>query len=485
MVGVSLDWIRTQYREIVALDAAISLMGWDKQVLMPPGGAEARNAQLEILSLLRYAKLTNDRWVQAVDTELAATDPDSVAFRELEVLRRDIRLSMALPAELVGRKAKAANVAYETWKVARATSDFALMAPHLTELVQIAQETSAALGPAVRPYDRLLDLYEQGATQADAEGMFASMLPRLKSLLALIREAEPIDDAALRGGWDPGVLRGVAQRIAGEIGFRFEEGRLDVAPNAFCTHLDRRDVRMTTRASDHVKGVLSSSLHEMGHGLYEQGDDPWHVGTALAGGVSLAVHESQSRLWENIIGRSLPFWERFFPVLAEVVPDLAPLGAEGFYRAYNRVEPTFIRVGADELTYNLHILIRFELEVDLIEGRLLVADLPAAWNAKYEDYLGVVPPNDGLGCLQDVHWSRGSFGYFSTYAMGNVIGGAMWALMPQGSVEESLSWLTEKVYRLGQSVPPRALVESINGTYLDPAPWLDYAEAKYGGIYGV
>jgi carboxypeptidase Taq len=181
----------------------------------------------------------------------------------------------------------------------------------------------------------------------------------------------------------------------------------------------------------------------------------------------------------------LPFWERFFPVLAEAVPELAPLGAEGFYRAYNRVEPTFIRVGADELTYNLHILIRFELEVELIEGRLLVADLPASWNEKYRDYLGIVPPNDGLGCLQDVHWSRGSFGYFSTYAMGNVIGGAMWALMPQGSVEESLSWLTEKVYRLGRSVPPRVLVELINGTYLDPGPWLDYAEAKYGSIYGI
>jgi carboxypeptidase Taq len=485
MVCVNLDWIRKQYRDIVALDAAISLMGWDKQVLMQPGGAEARNAQLESLSLLRYAKLTDDRFVQAVDDEIASADPDSVEYRELEVLRRDIRLSVALPAELVGRKAKVANVAYETWKVARASSDFALMAPYFTQLVEIAQETSAALGPAERPYDRLLDLYEEGATQADAEGMFTAMLPRLKVLLAKIREAEPVDDFCLRGNWEPAVLRGVAQRIAGEIGFRFDEGRLDLAPNAFCTHLDRRDVRMTTRASDHVKGVLSSSLHEMGHGLYEQNDDPWHGGTALAGGVSLAVHESQSRLWENIIGRSLPFWERFFPVLAEAVPELAPLGAEGFYRAYNRVEPTFIRVGADELTYNLHILIRFELEVELVEGRLAVADLPAAWNSKYEDYLGIVPPNDGLGCLQDVHWSRGSFGYFSTYAMGNVIGGAMWALMPQGSVEESLSWLTEKIYRSGRSVPPRALVESINGTYLDPGPWLDYADAKYAAIYGV
>jgi carboxypeptidase Taq len=481
---MSLDWIRRQYRDLVALDAAISLMSWDKQVLMPPGGADARSAQLEALTMRRYAILTDDRFVDAVDREFGEAEVGTLEHRELSVLRRDIRQAISLPSELVRRKATVANVAYETWKVARATSDFALLSPNLAQLVEIAQETSAALGPAVRPYDRLLDLYEEGAKQADAEGMFVAMLPRLKALLGRIGEAEPVDDSSLRGSWDPAVLRGVAQRIAGEIGFRFDEGRLDLAPNAFCTHLDRRDVRMTTRVSDHVKGVLSSSLHEMGHGLYEQGDDPWHVGTVLAGGVSLAVHESQSRLWENIIGRSLPFWERFFPVLAEAVPELAALGAEGFYRAYNRVEPTFIRVGADELTYNLHILIRFELEVELIEGRLAVADLPEAWNAKYEDNLGIVPPNDGLGCLQDVHWSRGSFGYFSTYAMGNVIGGAMWALMPQGSIEESLSWLTEKVYRLGRSVPPRALVVSINGTYLDPGPWLDYVEAKYGAIYG-
>jgi carboxypeptidase Taq len=251
---------------------------------------------------------------------------------------------------------------------------------------------------------------------------------------------------------------------------------------------------MTTRASDHVKGIVSSSLHEMGHGLYQQGDRPDWIGSPLSGGASLAIHESQSRLWENIVGRSRPFWSFFYSSLQGRHPQLSSLVMDDFWRAINKVEPTFIRVGSDELSYNLHILIRFELEVELITRRLAAKDLPEAWNERYRSYLGIVPPNDALGCLQDVHWSRGSVGYFPTYALGNILGGAIWKVLREevGDVEEQmergdfssiLSWLTEKIYRQGQRYTPKELLARVLPKEPDGSEWLQYASSKYRGLY--
>jgi carboxypeptidase Taq len=278
------------------------------------------------------------------------------------------------------------------------------------------------------------------------------------------------------------------------IGFDYDRGRLNVAPNAFCSNFGCTDVRMTTRPSDHIKGIVSSSLHEMGHGLYEQGSPLEWNGTPLGGGISLAVHESQSRLWENVVGRSRGFWKRFLPDLQAAFPQLNGLDAEAMYRAINKVAPEFVRVGADELTYNLHILVRFELEVELITGRLDINDLPEAWNAKYTEYLGITPPTNTLGCLQDVHWSRGYVGYFPTYAMGNLIGLQMWAclrkdipnaeaMMEAGEFGEILGWLQEKVYRQGRRYTPSELVTRITGRPMEAGDWLAYANAKYRDIY--
>jgi len=253
---------------------------------------------------------------------------------------------------------------------------------------------------------------------------------------------------------------------------------------------------MTTRASEHVKGVVSSSLHEMGHGLYQQGDRPEWIDSPLSGGASLAIHESQSRLWENIVGRSRPFWAFFYPWLQSCQPQLSGKPLDLFWRGINKVEPTFVRVGSDELSYNLHIIIRFELEVELITGRLATKDLPEAWNEKYRTYLGIVPPNDALGCLQDVHWSRGSVGYFPTYALGNIIGGAVWKAligdlgdvdhaMERGDFSSILGWLTEKIYSQGQRYTPSELLGRVLPNEPDGSEWLDYARTKYRALYGL
>lgn len=483
------------YREVAAVRAASSLLSWDQQVLMPAGGAAARAAHAGRLRRLAHERLTGDEMLRAVEEAARETGPETDEGRAVAALQRELDTETKLPTELVVRKARLSSEAYETWKVAKATNDFPLLAPHLRGLFDVARETTDALGYADHPYDALINLYEFGATYAEARATFDAIKGPIVSLVREIGEKPPVDDSALRGAFDPEGLRRFAEKTASAVGFDFERGRLNVCPNAFCTNLGSTDVRMTTRPSDHVKGIVSSSLHEMGHGLYEQGSPAAWDDTPLAGGISLAVHESQSRLWENVVGRSRGLWTRFLPNLQAGFPQIA-LDVDGMVRAMNKVQPEFVRVGADELTYNLHILVRFELEVELITGSLAMDDLPEAWNAKYTDYLGITPPNDTLGCLQDVHWSRGSVGYFPTYTFGNLIGLQMWevlqrdlgdtdALMAQGDFAPILGWLSERVYQQGKRYAPRELVTRVTGSPMKPDAWLRYARSKYGALYGL
>jgi carboxypeptidase Taq len=483
------------YRDVAALSAAQSLLGWDQMVLMPPKGADARAAHSQVIKRMIHERMTSDELLRALEEAEREAEPGSLAAESAAALRRDVEVLTKIPLELVGRRARVAAEAYEVWKEAKPANDFARMAPYYGEHFAIARETADAIGYEDHVYDPLLAMYEPGAKYADAAAMFAAIKDPIVSLVRDIREnGRAVDDTPLRQNFDPETLRAFAQHAAGIVGFDFGRGRLDVCRNAFCTHLSTTDVRMTTRPSEHLKGIVSSSLHEMGHGLYEQGIDKSFEGTPLAGGVSLAVHESQSRLWENIVGRSLPFWRRFLPDLQAREPRLANLDAEAMYAMMNKVQPEFIRVGADELTYNLHILVRFELEVELVTGKLDIKDLPEAWNERYEAYLGIRPPSDTLGCLQDVHWSKGSVGYFPTYAMGNLIGGQMWAKLIQdvptyeedvarGDFTAILGWLQERVYRKGRRLTPRALVEEVTGSSMRADEWLRYAETKYRSLY--
>lgn len=491
----ALDRLVSRYQDLQAIDSAIGLMNWDRQVLMPKGGADARTAQVGRLTRMHHEIITSDEMRRLLEDAAKEAEPGSDDAATVRVLRRDLDVETKLPLAHVERKAKVSSEAYEIWKTAKATSNFSLLSPLLEQLFDLAREKAELLGYTDHIYDPLIDLYEQGAKQADAARMFDQIKAPIVELVREIRtDGRPVDDSQLIGDWDQPKLREFAQETASQIGFDFNRGRLDIAPNAFCGGTTSRDVRMTTRPSEHVKGIVSSSLHEMGHGLYEQGSPAAWDRTPLAGGTSLAVHESQSRLWENIVGRSLPFWTYFLPRLQAHFPALASFAPETWYRAISKVEPTYIRVGADELTYNLHILVRFELECEILTGKTAVRDLPEAWNQKYSDYLGITPRNDGEGCLQDVHWSRGSIGYFPTYAMGNLIGGQVWAVlrkdvadvdgsMARGEFGPILGWLQEKIYSQGQRYEPRDLVKRVTGREMGSEDWLAYANAKYRGIY--
>lgn len=483
------------YRDVAALSAAQSLLGWDQMVLMPPKGAEARAAHSQILRRMVHERLTSDELLRTLEAAEQEAEPGSLAAESAAALRRDVEVLTKIPLELVARRARVAADAYEVWKEAKPANDFARMAPYYGEHFAIARETAEAIGYTDHVYDPLISMYEPGAKFSDAALMFSAIKQPIVDLVREIREnGRSIDDSPLRQGFEPETLRGFAQHAAGVIGFDFNRGRLDVCRNAFCTHLSIADVRMTTRPSDHLKGIVSSSLHEMGHGLYEQGVNSAFEGTPLAGGVSLAVHESQSRLWENIVGRSLPFWRRFLPDLQAREPRLAQVTPDEMFAMLNKVQPEFIRVGADELTYNLHILVRFELEVELVTGALDIKDLPEAWSAKYEAYLGIRPATDTEGCLQDVHWSKGSVGYFPTYAMGNLIGAQMWsrltteipdyeAQIEAGDFTAILGWLQREVYRKGRRLTPQGLVQEITGSPMKADAWLAYAETKYRSLY--
>ncbi len=479
-----------------AIEAAIGLMNWDRQVLMPPGGAAARTAQTGRLTRMHHEMLVSEETQRLV--EKASAEASSLEeHAAVRVMRRELAIETKLPTTHVERKSQVSSDAYEAWKQAKAESNFALLQPFLEELFDLAREKAELLGYTDHIYDPLLDLYEEGAKQADAQRMFDAIKQPIVELVKAIRErGAPVDDSEMVSDWDRPKLRQFAQETAAQIGFDFSRGRLDVAPNAFCNATTSTDVRMTTRASEHLKGIMSSSLHEMGHGLYEQGSPrKWDRGP-LQGGISLAVHESQSRMWENIIGRSLPFWQHFLPKLQQAFPILQSSNPQAFYRMVNKVEPSFIRVGSDELTYNLHILVRFELECEVLTGQTAVKDLPEAWNAKYNSYLGITPRNDAEGVLQDVHWSRGSMGYFPTYAMGNLIGGQIWAvltrelgdvdsLMASGNFASILGWLQERIYSQGKLYTPKELVRRVTGKDMQPGDWLDYARRKYTEVYAL
>jgi carboxypeptidase Taq len=492
------DALLARYADLQALNAATGIMSWDQQVLMPAGGTPARTAHLGRLSRMRHELLVSEetlRWVEEAAKEVA---PGTVEAANVRAIQRELAYKTKMPTELIERKTAVSSEAYEVWKRAKAGNDFPAMQPYYEQLFDIARETSELLGSGGHIYDPLIDLFEEGAKYEDARQMFETIKAPISNLVKQIRdEGLPVDDSALAHDFDRPRLRQFAEETTAQIGFDFSRGRLDLAPNAFCGGASRGDIRMTTRASDHFRGIMSSSLHEMGHGLYEQGSPAEWDRLPVSGGASPGVHESQSRLWENIVGRSAGFWKFFLPRLKAVgFPEMANIPEGEMWRMMSKVEPSFIRVGADELTYNLHILVRFELEVEILSGKLAMKDLPEAWNAKYTEYLGITPPNAGLGCLQDVHWSRGSVGYFPTYAMGNLMGGSIWAVLLQdlGDVEADMSrgdftrilgWLQQKIYTKAKLMKPRDLMNSVTGRYLDAQPWLDYATAKYRAVYGL
>ncbi len=489
--------LKERLYDINALHSAGAIFDWDQQCFMPQGGAEARSHHSSILGRMVHEMLVADETARLIEEAAMSAAPGSEDEALVRVTRRQYDLATKVPASLVAEKLRLAAIGHEEWVVARKNNDFKSFAPTLEKMFEICRQEAEFLGYKGHIYDALLDQYEEGAVKTDAEKMFVTVRQPLVDLVAdITKNGRKIDNGFLEGDWPEAKQREFTEKIVKSIGFDFNRGRQDTAPHPFCTGWSMNDIRLTTRFQSFLGSAIFGSLHEAGHGMYEQGSPAAWDRTPLAGGVSLGVHESQSRFWENIVGRSREFWTFFLPQLQATFPSLGSVSVDDFHRAVNKVEPSLIRVEADEVTYNLHILIRFELECALLEGSLKVKDLPEAWNAKYTDYLGITPPSDAKGCLQDVHWSAGLVGYFPTYSMGNLLSyqflatlsseigdqKAAWAV---GQFAPTLKWLQDKIYSQGQRYQPPVLVQQVTGKPMGADDYLAGITAKYRAVYDI
>lgn len=481
-----------------------SLLSWDQDTYMPGGGAAGRAHQFATLAALKHERLTSPRVGELLaelgEGELGEGGSDEAI---VQLARRQYQRATKLPPELVAELARRSSSARAAWVRAREEDDFAQFEPELAALVELKRQEADAVGYAGERYDALLDEFEPGVTTSDARELFKPLRAEQVEFVAeLLERGTPPPGARapspLRQEFEVSAQAAYVEALAAAVGYDFSRGRLDATIHPFATSMGVGDVRITTRYDERdLAPALFGALHEVGHALYEQGVDPAHARTPLASGVSLGVHESQSRLWENLVGRSLPFWEGEFPNLKAAFPaELRGVNAAAFYEAVNRVERDLIRIEADEVTYNLHVLVRFELELALIEGSLSVSDLPGAWNEKYEQYLGVTPASLREGCLQDIHWSVGLFGYFPTYTLGNLMSVQFFnaAEAAIGNVAATLrardyaplhEWLRENVYRHGSRYEPAELLRRATGSAPSARPYLDYLREKYGALYGL
>ena len=426
MVSQEFEKLEAIVAELAALEVAGAVMSWDQETYMPPGGAAARAKHRATLARMAHQRLTADEvgeLLERLQDEYAETGPESYRALYVRHAAHRFQQSRKLPAELVENIARESSLATDAWRIAKEQADFSRFAPHLERLVALTIEKAEHLGYAEDRYDALLDLYEPDMPTKVVHQVFAELKQRLVPLVAAVAAAPQVDDGPLRGHFDERQQWDFGLDILRAIGFDLERGRQDVSDHPFTTSFDNNDVRITTRIrDDDWSSGLFATLHEAGHGIHAQGIPTELVGTPLMWRRSLGIAESQSRLWENVIGRSRGFWEHFLPKMQERFPQqLGGVHLDAFYRAINRVQPSLIRVEADELTYNLHIFVRFDLERALIGEKLSVGDLPDAWNEKMKQYIGVTPDNDGTGVLQDIHWSIGAFGYFPTYTLGNVL----------------------------------------------------------------
>ena len=492
--------LKTIVAEIADLTAAAALLGWDQQVNMPPGGTEGRGHQLATLQTISHARLTAPETGQLLDdlTPYAAQlDPDSDDARTIKVARRQYDKQMKVPGEWIGAFAQATTQAHQLWAQARYLQAAGVAPDALQRVMELRRATADFCEPYEHVYDPLLDDIEPGLKTADVKGIFNALRPQQVELIKAITAQPQVDNSFLfqpfeeQKQWDFGV------EVITKMGHDWQRSRQDKVAHPFTTQFGAGDVRITTRLLPEYIGTgLFGTMHEAGHASYELGVDPRYDRTALAGGASLAVHESQSRMWENLVGRSYPFWQYFYPRLQEYFPSqLGNVSLDAFYKGINKVQPTLIRVEADEATYNLHIMLRLELEIALMEGTVAVKDLPEAWNARFQEYLGITPPNNAKGVLQDVHWSSGYIGYFSTYALGNLISAQLWerlnADIPdlseqirQGEFSNWLGWLRTHIHCYGSKYEPQELVARVTGTKIDPAPYMRYLTEKYRSIYG-
>jgi carboxypeptidase Taq len=484
--------LRERLAEVSDLRKTLTLLSWDQQVKMPPGGAQARAEVLGTVSRLaqdRFVRPEIGKLLEELRSFEESSAYDSFEASLIRVTRRLYEKASRVSPELVGEMRRAAALALAAWGPAKEASDFERLRPHLETLLELRHRYVECFDPPDETYDLLLDDYEPLMRTAEVREIFAELKEELPPLISELAAVE-IDDSSLHGDFDIPTQKRLGLEIVRAFGYTDEEWRVDETAHPFMTTPGAGDIRLTTSTRPDDLASLFAMMHEFGHGVYEWGVDRTFARTPLGVGVSLSVHESQSRTWENLVGRSRAFWRWFYPRLREAFPaQLGSVEEDAFYRAINRVRPSLIRIDSDEVSYNLHIILRFELEQELIENRIAVTELPEAWNARMYEYLGVDVPDDARGVLQDMHWAGGSFGYFPTYALGNVISVQIWerALEDLGDLDERFErgdfgdlreWLREHLYSLGSKFTPQETVERVTGSRIDAQPYLRYLREK-------
>ena len=483
-------------REIGKLESALALLGWDQRTNLPRKGHPARAEVIGKLTKMVFELSVSDKlgeYLEDLQGREGLTDEERASVR---VVGKSYRRHKAIPPAFYEEYAIASSRSETVWEEAKEKSDFRLFQPHLARMIDYARRFAEYYGYEDSPYDALIEEFEPGMTSAELrtiiEPLRSELVPFIKRLQ---QEGRRPDDKFMQGTFPEEMQRTLSLRALTAMNYDFDAGRLDQTVHPFTTTIGPSDVRVTTRFLPHnILSGLASSMHEGGHALYDQGipdDLRW---SGLDEGASYGIHESQSRMWENLVGRSRPFWQFFAPIAGKIVPQLAPIPAEALYRAANIAEPSLVRVEADEVTYNLHIMLRFELEEGLITGRIDTADLPELWRDAMQRYLGVVPEDDAHGVLQDVHWSSGLFGYFPSYMLGNLYSAQFFAAVrkeipdldekiARGKLSELLAWLREKIHQYGKIYQPKELIERVTGHAPDSSHFVRYIVDKYTDIY--
>jgi carboxypeptidase Taq len=492
--------LKERLAEVSDLGRTGRLLFWDQQTKMPPGGAKARAEMIGTLSKIVHTKFIDDRvgeLLESLRSYEESLDYESDEASLIRVTRLDYEKARRVPTELRAEMSASASRALPVWNQAKQDSDFGALLPFLTENMELRKQYVACFEPADEPYDVLLDDFERGMKTAEVREVFQTLKDELLPFIAeCFDRADKVDTSVLEGHFDPDKQLDLSKFVLDRFGFTAERWRLDYTAHPFASGTSTGDIRLTTHRRENDLNTLFATMHEFGHGVYESGVAPELERSPLGSGVSLGLHESQSRMWENLVGRSMPFWRFLYPRLQQTFPShFGNVDLEQFYGAINAVRPSFIRIDADEVTYNFHVILRFELEQEILAGMDL-ATLPEAWNTKVKEYLGVDVPDDAQGVLQDMHWSGGHIGYFPTYSLGNVISVQIWERAQEaipdlydqferGEFAPLREWLRENLHRHGRKFTPQETLEKVAGAPIDARPYVRYLKQKLGEIYGI
>ena len=485
-------------QKIADVKYASAVLQWDQETYIPAKGGEIRGRQIATLSEIAHEQFTSEKFGNLLQELLSKDGLADHEKRNVELSWYDYNKSKKLPSDFVRRMSEAVNKSFYAWIEARKKNDFIIFQQPLHDIIALKKQEADLLGYDQHPYDALMNDYDRGLNTATTDALFASLKPRLGELLQKINNAPAVDDRFLQQHFDKDKQWKLGMEVLRRMHFDFEAGRQDISEHPFTTNFSSRDVRVTTRIDENdFSNMLWSCVHEGGHALYEQGLPEEQYGLPLGEYCSLTIHESQSRLWENCVGRSLPFWKYNYKLLLEYFPEqLQHISVERFYKGINKVAPSLIRTEADELTYHFHVMIRYEIEKQLIEGSIGSKDIPARWNELYRQYLGVTVPDDKRGCLQDVHWSHGSFGYFATYSIGSLYAAQLYATistqglsieteLEQGNNLPVLEWLQQHIYKYGRYYNSGELCQHATGQALNPDFFINYVNEKFSAIYEI